>query len=104
MRKFIGRRWAKAAYVFRREVEAETNLLNAGRALRTAAEKRTLARQLTERADQMDARIKEVYEMEEKGYYVCDEGHEIARQVLLTSYLPSRQTTRVDPVEAVRAE
>ena len=72
MFKFIARRWAKAAYVFRQEVEADTNVLNAGLALRTAAEKHKLAAQLTEQADQMDARIKEVAEMEEKGYWICD--------------------------------
>lgn len=72
MLRFIAKRYAKAQYRFRQEVEAATNELNAGLALRTAAEKRKLAAQLTEQADQMDARIKEVGEMEEKGYWLCE--------------------------------
>jgi hypothetical protein len=76
MFRFIAKRYAKAQYRFRQEVEAATNDLNAGLALRTATEKHKLAAQLTEQADQMDARIKEVGEMEEKGYYVCEDGHE----------------------------
>jgi hypothetical protein len=72
MLRFIAKRYAKAQYRFRQEVEAATNDLNAGLALRTAAEKRTLAAQLTEQADQMDARIREVSEMEEKGYWMCN--------------------------------
>ena len=82
MLRFIARRWAKAAYLFRQEVEAETNLLNAGLALRTAAEKHKLAAQLTEQADQMDARIKEVAELEERGFMLCDNGHENAGAVV----------------------
>jgi hypothetical protein len=76
MLRFIAKRYAKAQYRFRQEVEAATNDLNAGLALRTAAEKHKLAAQLTEQADQMDARIKEVSEMEEKGYWLCENGHE----------------------------
>lgn len=76
MLKFIAKRYAKAAYVFRQHVEAETNLLNAGLALRTAEEKRTLAGQLTEQADQMDARIKEMDAKLDVGFWECEEGHE----------------------------
>lgn len=71
MLRFIAKRYAKAQYRFRQEVEAATNDLNAGLALRTAAEKHKLVAQLTEQADQMDTRIKEVSEMEEKGFWLC---------------------------------
>jgi hypothetical protein len=76
MLRFIARRYAKAAYVFRQEVEASTNELNAGLALRTAAEKHKLAAQLTEQADQMDARIKEMDAKLETGFWECENGHE----------------------------
>lgn len=76
MLSFIARHWARTRYAFNQLTEAATNDLNAGLALRTADEKRKLAGQLTEQADQMDARIKEVAEMEEKGFYSCENGHE----------------------------
>src|ERR1019366_10131236 len=34
---------------------------------------------MTKEADEMDARIKEVAEMEEKGFWLCDDGHEDAK-------------------------
>jgi hypothetical protein len=76
MFRFIAKRWAKMSYVFRQHVEAATNDLNAGLATRTAADKRELVAQLTKEADVMDARIKEVSEMEEKGFLLCENGHE----------------------------
>jgi hypothetical protein len=76
MLNFIARRYAKNRYVFNQLVEAATNDLNAGLSLRLSKEKRELASRLNAEADQMDARIKEVSEMEEKGYYACEDGHE----------------------------
>jgi len=76
MFRFIAKRWARAAYVFRQEVEAATNDLNAGLSLRLATEKRALIEMLNKEAVDLDARIKEVSEMEEKGYWACENGHE----------------------------
>lgn len=78
MIRFIAKRYAKARYRFKQEVEAETNELHAKLAERLAKEKRTNAAQLTKEAEQMEARIKEVEEMENKGYYLCEDGHEAA--------------------------
>lgn len=76
MIRFIAKRYAKARYRFKQEVEAETNELHAKLAERLAKEKRTTAAQLTKEAEQMDARIKEVEEMEIQGYWLCEDGHE----------------------------
>jgi hypothetical protein len=76
MLRFIAKRYAKAQYRFRQEVEAATNDLNAGLATRLAKEKRDLVSGLNAEADAMDARIKEVGELEEKGFYSCENGHE----------------------------
>src|SRR5580704_17876948 len=81
MFRFIAKRWARAAYVFRQETEAATNDLNAGLSLRLATEKRAVIEKLNKEADEMDARIKEVGEMEEKGYWLCEDGHEFAEPV-----------------------
>lgn len=76
MLKFIAKRWAKTRYVFNQHVEAATNDLNAGLALRTAADKRDLSARLTKEADEMDARIKELDEKLDKGFWECEKGHE----------------------------
>jgi len=76
MLRFLGRRWAKINYIFRQEKEAATNELLSKLALRTAGEHRDLAAKLSADADTMDARIKEVAEMEEEGFWVCENGHE----------------------------
>jgi hypothetical protein len=74
--KLIAKRYAKARYQFNQLVEAETNELHAKLADRLAKEKRDAAAKFTKEADEMDARIKEVSEMEEKGYWLCENGHE----------------------------
>lgn len=76
MYKFIAKRYAKARYRLKQLVEAETNELHAKLADRLAKEKRDIAAKFTKEADEMDARIKEVSELEEKGYWVCEDGHE----------------------------
>jgi hypothetical protein len=76
MLRFIATKWARAAYVFRQGAEAATNDLNAGLSLRLSTEKRALIERLNKEADEMDARIKEVSEMEEKGFWECENGHE----------------------------
>jgi len=68
---FIAKRYAKTRYVFNQLTEAATNDLNAGLSLRLATEKRALIEKLNREADEMDARIKQVGEMEEKGFWLC---------------------------------
>jgi hypothetical protein len=77
MIRFFAKRYARVRYRFNQETEAASNDLNAGLATRLAKEKRTLVARLNAEADQMDARITEVGEMEEKGYWLCENGHEI---------------------------
>lgn len=78
MLRMFARWWARKKYVLSQEVEAATNDLNAGLSLRLSTEKRALIEKLNKEADEMDARIKEVSEMEEKGFYSCENGHENA--------------------------
>jgi hypothetical protein len=76
MLRMFARWWARKKYIFSQEVEAATNDLNAGLASKLAAEKSALITRLEAEADEMDARIKEVSELEEKGYWLCENGHE----------------------------
>lgn len=73
----LARVFARWKYIFHYEMEAEENLLKAALSTRNAAERRELVTKLTHEADGMDARIREVSEMEEKGFWVCENGHEI---------------------------
>jgi|SRR5581483_619183 len=78
MLNLIAKRWAKTRYRFNQLTEAATNDLNAGLALRQEAKKRDLAARLTKDADEMDARIKEVEEKLEKGFWECENGDEVS--------------------------
>src|ERR1039458_923880 len=71
MLRIFARWWARKKYVLSQEVEAATNDLNAGLSLRLSTEKRALIEKLNKEADEMDARIKQVSEMEEKGFWLC---------------------------------
>jgi hypothetical protein len=68
MLRFFARIAATMQYVFRQEMEAETNLLHAGLASRLAIEKRDTAARFTKVGDSMDAGIKEVEDREDKGF------------------------------------
>jgi hypothetical protein len=68
--------YSKIAYRWRHEREAALNDLNGRLADRTASEKRTLVERLNKEADTIDARIKEVAAMEEKGFWLCENDHE----------------------------
>lgn len=78
MLRFLARPVAKLKYRWRQEAEAATNELQAKLAESLADERTALVAQLTKEADDMDARIKEVEEMENKGYWLCENGHENA--------------------------
>jgi hypothetical protein len=77
MFRFLAKVYTKIAYRWRHERESALNDLNGRLAERTGSEKRTLVKQLNKEADTMDARIKEVAAMEEKGFWLCDNGHEM---------------------------
>jgi hypothetical protein len=77
MFRFLAQWYAKARYVFNQETEAATNEINVGLASRRAKERRELVSQLRKEADEMDARIKEVEEKLDKGFWECENGHEL---------------------------
>ena len=77
--------FARWKYIFHYEMEAEENLLKAALSTRNAAERRELVTKLNQEADGMDARIKEVGEMEEKGFYLCENGHESPESAIHSS-------------------
>jgi hypothetical protein len=76
MMNFLVHIWAKWSYVFRKEGEAHMHELSARVADAKAQETRDEITQLTKDADEMDARIKQMAEMEEKGFWECEDGHE----------------------------
>jgi transcription initiation factor IIE alpha subunit len=67
---------AKWKYVFAKETEAGLNEWSARVAERNAKDTRALLVKLSHEAAQFEARIKLVAEMEESGFYLCDNGHE----------------------------
>jgi hypothetical protein len=79
MLKIIAKWYAKTRYRFNQLTEAETNLLHAKLADRLAKERRENATKIAKEADAMEARIKEVEEMEMRGYWLCEDGHERSR-------------------------
>lgn len=86
MFRFIAKIFAKLQYRFRQEVEAESNELHALLAFRTAEDRRASASQFNVEADAMAARIKEVAELEEKGYWLCENGHETQEPLESTAF------------------
>lgn len=76
MFRLFAKRFAKVRYRWNQETEAATNDLHAKLAARNADDRAALVEKLTKEADEMDARIKEVSEQEEKGYWLCENGHE----------------------------
>ncbi len=77
MIRAIARFWAKLSYRWEQETSAARGELNAQLARRASAEKRDLVDQLNKEADDIEARIKQVAEIEEKGFWMCENGHEI---------------------------
>jgi hypothetical protein len=66
----------KAELHVQQEFTAARNDLNATLSERLAAAKREAHRAVEQEADDIEARIKEVAELEEKGFWQCEEGHE----------------------------
>jgi len=76
MLSLFARIWAKWKYRFELLHEAYRTEINAQLAENRAAEVRTLVTQLRAKADDMENRIKEYAEKEEKGFWLCEKGHE----------------------------
>jgi len=78
MIRIIAKWFAKLAYVFTEERTAATYDLNASAAQVRAGERREAMKALNAEADAIEARVKQMTEMEEKGYWLCENGHEKA--------------------------
>jgi hypothetical protein len=76
MIRTLARWWARRKYVWKIEIEAVTQDLQADLSAQRAKEKRDLAAQLRKESDDMETRVKQMAEMEEKGFWLCEEGHE----------------------------
>ena len=77
MIRTLARWWARRRYIFKQEFEAALEDLQAALSAQRAKEKRDLAAQLRKESDDMETRVKQMAEMEEKGFWLCDDGHEI---------------------------
>lgn len=80
MMRTFARWWAKKKYVWNQLVEAATQDLNAGLALKLAGEKRALIEKLNKEADEIDANIKSMDEKLDNGFWECENGHEMDTQ------------------------
>jgi cobalamin biosynthesis Mg chelatase CobN len=67
---------AKLEYVLKEEKEAAVLELNARAAQYHAGKRREEIKKLTAEADAIEASIKRVDELQEKGYWLCENGHE----------------------------
>ncbi len=80
MIRVFAKRWAKLAYRFKEEREAAIYDINASAAQVRAGQRRETVKQLISEAETIEARIKQMDEMEEKGYWLCENGHEAPDQ------------------------
>jgi hypothetical protein len=76
MLRTLARWWARRRYIFKQDFEARLEELQAGLSAQRAQEKRDAAVQLRKDADDMEARLKQMAEMEERGFWLCENGHE----------------------------
>jgi hypothetical protein len=76
MMKLLARWWARRRYIWKQDFEATLEELQAALSAQRAQEKRDAAVQLRKNADDMEARVKQMAEMEEKGFWLCENGHE----------------------------
>jgi hypothetical protein len=80
MLRIFARWWAKRKYILSQELEAATQDLNANLALKLAGEKRALIEKLNKDADEIDANIKSIDEKLDRGFWECENGHEMDTQ------------------------
>jgi hypothetical protein len=76
MLSLFARIWAKWKYRFELLHESARTDINARLAENRAAEVRTFVAQLRDKVDEIEKRIKEYAEKEEKGFWQCANGHE----------------------------
>jgi hypothetical protein len=62
-------------YIWNKETEAGLNEWSARVSEQKARETRAAILQLKTDAEELDAQIKHMAEMEEKGFWLCDDGH-----------------------------
>jgi hypothetical protein len=62
-------------YVWKEETAASMQDLNASAAQYRAGERRKAVTKLSANADAIDANIKRADDLQEKGYWLCDDGH-----------------------------
>jgi hypothetical protein len=67
---------ARWKYIWNKESEAGLNEWSARVAEQRAKDSRDLIVKLTNDADELEARIKQMAEMKEKGFWLCEDGHE----------------------------
>jgi hypothetical protein len=82
MLKAFARWWARRRYIFKQDFEATLEELQAALSAQRAQEKRDAAAQLRKDAEDMESRVKEMAEMEERGFWLCENGHEHADVLL----------------------
>src|SRR5580698_4196665 len=90
MTNFIAKRWAKWSYIFNKLSESEMHTLSAKVAARNAELTKAKIAQMTKDADAQEARITEMAEMEEKGFWECENGHELTNLEPMTALDPLR--------------
>jgi hypothetical protein len=76
MLRFIAKWFAKLKYVFSEELAAANNVINADASAYRIKERTKAIQDLNGQADAIEARIKELDEKQEKGYWLCENGHE----------------------------
>src|ERR1035441_3142051 len=82
MLNLIAKWWAKKRYVWAELSQAANLDLNASAAQYKANQRREEVKALTEQADAIEANIKRLDELEEKGYWLCENGHENGDAIL----------------------
>lgn len=68
--RWFARWWARRRYIFKQDFEAVLEELQASLSAQRAQEKRNLAVQLRNEADDMEIRVKQMAEMEERGFII----------------------------------
>lgn len=82
MVKLIARIWAKLSYVFVLESEARKSEINAVVARTNAQTYRSGAEAMHKEANGIEQRINELAVLEDKGYWLCENGHELPGDAL----------------------
>ena len=88
MIRSLARWYARRKYRWATELEAGVADLQAALSAQRAGQKRDMAAQLRKEAEGMEAHVASMTEMEEKGFWLCDNGHEKADAFLRTSLKP----------------